>query len=494
MGRAVRLVDGLRMSSIGRLQRGWYVAAALAAGLVLLTSAAAQGAAYQFVAPRGEDLVTVGGDDVFVLPSAADGPSAAGRFRFDASDVGLETYGSGRYLATALHSGDVNGDDRSDLVVVFTHKGYDELPPVLTVIPGSHSGLRLGAAYRLTPKRQWDFAFESLTVDDLDDDGADDVVTSYAQHMDGVVPGVTAGNWKVDLIVFWGSKAGLHQGRSTAAPLAPGHWLTTMLDTGDIIGDSSPDVVAVRPGTEGESGEGAPEVPADITVCEVPRARELTCGTPTEAPGGLESLAVGDFIGGRRDDVVVGQPVHDPKEEQVRGGALHVFRTTPNGFAPMTTLTQNSDGVPGGDEEGDEFGVALAAADIDHDGKSDLAVGAPGENGQDGRVTLLYGVRSGLGQARDAIIGRNTGSVEVRTQAGSRLGSDVALHDTDGDGDADLAVSGSGGDGSGAILTVRTNPNGRPAARQSLVITARDAGLSSRAAANGYLFGVLFGH
>ncbi|OEV25562.1 hypothetical protein AN219_25635, partial [Streptomyces nanshensis] len=45
-----------------------------------------------------------------------------------------------------------------------------------------------------------------------------------------------------------------------------------------------------------------------------------------------------------------------------------------------STLTQNSPGVPGVNEEGDEFGKALAAGDVNGDGYADIAVGVPGED------------------------------------------------------------------------------------------------------------------
>lgn len=65
-----------------------------------------------------------------------------------------------------------------------------------------------------------------------------------------------------------------------------------------------------------------------------------------------------------------------------------------------TVVTQDSAGVVGTSEAGDAFGRSVASADFDRDGYADLAVGAPGEDVGDiadaGAVTVLWGSARGL--------------------------------------------------------------------------------------------------
>ncbi|MFD8818439.1 FG-GAP-like repeat-containing protein [Streptomyces sp. NPDC059627] len=103
--------------------------------------------------------------------------------------------------------------------------------------------------------------------------------------------------------------------------------------------------------------------------------------------------------------------------------------------AKRTIVSQNTAGVPGTAETEDFFGRALAVADFDKDGYTDLAVGAPGEdNGSDtegGSVTILWGSASGL---------KNGTTVKDPSAAKHEAwGSVLAAGDFNGDGRADLA-------------------------------------------------------
>ena len=57
---------------------------------------------------------------------------------------------------------------------------------------------------------------------------------------------------------------------------------------------------------------------------------------------------------------------------------------------------QNSAGIEDSAEAGDLFGSTLAAGDFNRDGKADLVVGVPGEDGGAGAVNAIYGSVSGL--------------------------------------------------------------------------------------------------
>ncbi|MER7177960.1 FG-GAP-like repeat-containing protein [Streptomyces hyaluromycini] len=103
-----------------------------------------------------------------------------------------------------------------------------------------------------------------------------------------------------------------------------------------------------------------------------------------------------------------------------------------------TVVTQNSAGVPGTAEKGDEFGSALAFGDLNRDGYADLVVGSRGEDGKAGSVTIVWGSRKGL-----------TGGRIVADPARSshhRFGMSLAVGDFTADGRADLAVGSTGAD------------------------------------------------
>ncbi|GAA4889180.1 FG-GAP-like repeat-containing protein [Streptomyces coeruleoprunus] len=98
-------------------------------------------------------------------------------------------------------------------------------------------------------------------------------------------------------------------------------------------------------------------------------------------------------------------------------------------------LDQNSTGVPGANEAGDQFGTTTAWGDFNGDGYADLVVGAPGEDDESGHtdtgsVTVLTG--PGL----DSGFGYMT-SPSYRVN-GDKLGTAVAVGDFNADGTADV--------------------------------------------------------
>lgn len=128
------------------------------------------------------------------------------------------------------------------------------------------------------------------------------------------------------------------------------------------------------------------------------------------------------------------------------GGAVLVTFGGPKGLTTKTQLVhQDSPGVPGAGEENDQFGGALASADLDRDGYADLAVGVPGETvgkkRASGAAYLFRGGSGGLKGARSAVLDKTLPGVAGGTVAQDYFGYDLRLRDLDRNGRADLAVS-----------------------------------------------------
>ncbi|NGN64631.1 hypothetical protein G5C51_12055 [Streptomyces sp. A7024] len=104
-------------------------------------------------------------------------------------------------------------------------------------------------------------------------------------------------------------------------------------------------------------------------------------------------------------------------------------------------VSQSSTGVPGSSEQYDRFGAAFESADLNADGYADLVVSAAGEDDDAGRLTILWGAKSGL-----------SGGATIPSGGGFNGygGVGVVIADVTGDGTADI-VSGNDGEEVGSL-------------------------------------------
>ncbi|WP_405586371.1 FG-GAP repeat domain-containing protein [Streptomyces sp. NBC_01092] len=179
-----------------------------------------------------------------------------------------------------------------------------------------------------------------------------------------------------------------------------------------------------------------------------PRPARLALATATAAAltGGLLTFAAppataaaedrpyeADFNGDGYGDVALAAP-YVKLGDKGFAGYVAVLYGGANGIDPArrTVVNQDTAGVPGTVESEDTFGSALAVADLNADGYTDLAVGAAGEDGGEGSVTILWGSANGLAKGTEV--------ADPAPAAHGEWGKLLTAGDFDGDGKADLAV------------------------------------------------------
>jgi hypothetical protein len=209
---------------------------------------------------------------------------------------------------------------------------------------------------------------------------------------------------------------------------------------GDINGDSFDELVVGNPrgeepgdlaggvwvlfGSENGVGVDGPNPATDpvefVIQDDLPDANE---GTETTDFFGA-SVAMGDIDHDALADMVIGAPGEGIGGQPGGSGSITVIFGNSAGLdlAGAQFLTQDSPGVPGAAEPGDEFGFAVAVGDATGDNRDDIVIGAPGENGVGG-ITLLKGSLAGIDPA--GATGRS--AVTSATVKPKRLGESLAI-------------------------------------------------------------------
>jgi len=368
-------------------------------------------------------LKAPGDQAILIMFGSPTGITTADALALKAVDLLPENPTAAQQLGKSLVSGDFDGDGSDDLVVSAEQlRSGSGMPGAVIVLYGSPGGLERRRIFSQATagvpgtEEDPDFFGASLAAADFNGDGRDDLAAG--------VPGESIGNVVAagGVTVLYGSVNGLTTtgarwiDQNTAG--VPGtvessDFIGYQVAAGDVTGDGYADLIV-------GGLEDFERIP--VTVIDAGSVTVLT-GGPTGistsgakawhqdtagVPGGNEAydrfgiaLALGRFNGDNRLDLAV-SALHEDLSGQMDAGAVTVLYGTATGLTSSGAKqwSQDTDGIAGAAEEGDEFGSALHAAGLGSGSLDSLIIGVDNERvvglATIGMIHILRATTTGL--------------------------------------------------------------------------------------------------
>ena len=384
---------------------------------------------------------------------------------------------AGDMFGSAMAVGDFNGDGFDDLAVGAPGADATGITDAGTVhvIYGTNTGLRSNKDQRWhqdsdgveDQAEPLDEFGTTLVAGDFDNDGFDDLVIGVPlEDVEGL-------NDAGHVHVLYGTGNGLRSAGSqlfeqgfnagVEGEMQAGDMFGSALAVGDFDNDGRDDLIIGVPNdsVDGTGGAGAVHVlygtSNGLGVDDDQWWTQNSNDIVDEAePGDLFgfSLAVGDFDGDNRDDLVVGIPgenigaLADAGAIQVLYGHSTGLRSNANQF-----IHQDVEGVNDTADFNDQFGYALGAGDFNNDDNDDLVIGIPFEDlhgqGEAGAIAVFYGNSSGLAIAGDRFFHQDSDGFRGSIKDQDQFGAAITIGDFNGDNSMDAAIAVPGEDSGG---------------------------------------------